>query len=118
MKSFFIFSTSGSFTTGAIGGQIDTYPIQEVGDKDHRYSDAYPQTDKIRESELLSNVLPLRDRFSMSPNEIKMGSTKPQSSQLLVYDRGKHPGKMETFIIYTTICDFKIKITIKECLFH
>nr|XP_022294790.1 caspase-8-like [Crassostrea virginica] len=83
---------NGSFTTGAIGGQIDKYPIQEIGDKDHRYSDAYPQTDKIRESVLLSNVLPSRDRFSMSPDEIKMGSTKPQSSQLLVYDRGKHPG--------------------------
>ncbi|XP_078318289.1 caspase-3-like [Crassostrea virginica] len=97
MKSFFIFSTSGSFTTGAIGGQIDKYPIQEVGDEDHRYPDAYPQTDKIRESELLSNVLPLRDRLSMSPDEIKMGSNKPQLSQLLVYDRGKHPGRCVIF---------------------
>ena len=90
MKSFFIFSTSGSVTAGTIGGQTDKYPIQEVGEEDH--PDAYSQTDKIRESELLSNVLPLRDRFSMIPDEIKMGSTKPQSSQLLVYDRGKHPG--------------------------
>ncbi|XP_078318263.1 caspase-3-like [Crassostrea virginica] len=92
MKSFFIFSTSGSFTTGAIGGQIDKYPIQEVGDEDHRYPDAYPQTDKIRESMLLSYDPLSRDMFSMSPDEIKIGSTKPQSSQLLVYDRGKHPG--------------------------
>ena len=103
MKSFFIFSTSGSFTTGAIGGQIDKYPIQEVGDEDHRYPDAYPQTDKIRESMLLSYDPLLRDMFSMSPDEIKMGSTKPMSSQLLVYDRGKHPGWNEIFIVYTTI---------------
>ena len=95
---------------------MDKDPIQEEGEEDH--PDGYPLTDKIRESELLPYDLPSRDRFSMIPNEIKMGSTKPQSSQLLVYDRGKHPGKMETFIIYTTICDFKIKITIKECLFH
>lgn len=113
MKSFFlIFPTSGSVPAGAIGGQTDKYPIQEVGEEDH--PDAYPLTGKNRALELLSYDPPLRNMFSMSPDEIKMGSSKPQSSQLLVYDRGKHPGEMEIFMIYTTIFDSKIKITTKK----
>ena len=80
---------------------MDKDPIQEEGEEDH--PDGYPLTDKNRALELLSYDPQLRDRFSMSPDEIKMGSTKPQSSQLLVYDRGKHPGWNEIFIVYTTI---------------